>query len=136
MPFSAGQENFHRTEQMATSACCAHPKREAQHERQPKTTHKAQSTHRSQLILFYSRSRNFKGNWGPCRSSVVYPSFSNLAAPSPPAKGLDAMALRQLTKLWVGLATGAAATGSAHCAEQDKYFDPEALERGAKVGWL
>ena len=32
-----------------------------------------------------------------------------------------------------GMATGVAATGAAHCAEQDKYFDPEALERGAKV---
>ena len=64
---------------------------------------------------------------------MVLRSALNLAAPSPPAKGLDAMALRQLGKVWAGLATGAAATGSAHCAEQDKYFDPEALERGAKV---
>jgi len=43
------------------------------------------------------------------------------------------MALRQLGKYAAGMATGVAATGAAHCAEQDKYFDPEALERGAKV---
>ena len=43
------------------------------------------------------------------------------------------MALRQLGKVWAGIATGAVATSAAHCAEQDKYFDPEALERGAKV---
>lgn len=43
------------------------------------------------------------------------------------------MALRHLTKAWAGLATGVVATGAAHCAEQDKYFDPEALERGAKA---
>jgi hypothetical protein len=43
------------------------------------------------------------------------------------------MALRQLGKYMAGMATGVAATGAAHCAEQDKYFDPEALERGAKV---
>lgn len=43
------------------------------------------------------------------------------------------MALRQLGKYMAGMATGVAATGAAHCAEQDKYFDPEALERGAKA---
>ena len=48
-------------------------------------------------------------------------------------QAFNAMALRQLSKVWVGIATGAAATGAAHCAEQDKYFDPDALERGAKV---
>jgi hypothetical protein len=46
---------------------------------------------------------------------------------------LGAMALRHLGKYMAGMATGVAATGAAHCAEQDKYFDPEALERGAKV---
>ena len=44
------------------------------------------------------------------------------------------MALRQLAgkALWAGLATGATAAGAAYC-EVDKYFDPEALERGAKA---
>jgi hypothetical protein len=42
------------------------------------------------------------------------------------------MALRQIGKLWAGVTAGAVATGVAYCAD-DKYFDPEALERGAKV---
>ena len=44
------------------------------------------------------------------------------------------MALRQLAgkAMWAGLATGATGAGAAYC-EVDKYFDPEALERGAKA---
>jgi ATPase family AAA domain-containing protein 3A/B len=45
-----------------------------------------------------------------------------------------AAALRQAGRALAGLATGAAATGAAACAEErDRYFDPEALERGAKA---
>lgn len=43
------------------------------------------------------------------------------------------MALRHLSKVLTGTATMAMSTATASCAEQDKYFDPEALERGAKV---
>ena len=45
------------------------------------------------------------------------------------------MALRHVAKTWVGVTTGLVATaGVAYSAIDDKYFDPEALERGAKVG--
>ena len=42
--------------------------------------------------------------------------------------------MRQLAgkALWAGLASGATVAGAAYC-EVDKYFDPEALERGAKA---
>lgn len=33
----------------------------------------------------------------------------------------------------LGLAAGAMGIGVAHAAADDKYFDPEALERGAKA---
>jgi hypothetical protein len=45
-----------------------------------------------------------------------------------------AMALRALARYAGGIATGVVATGAAYCdAKDDKYFDPDALERGAKV---
>ena len=35
---------------------------------------------------------------------------------------------------WVATLTGSAAVGTvAYCKEDDKYFDPDALERGAKA---
>jgi hypothetical protein len=43
------------------------------------------------------------------------------------------MAARNLGRLWAVIGTSAAATGAAYCEKDDKYFDPDALERGAKV---
>jgi hypothetical protein len=54
---------------------------------------------------------------------------------TPPATRITGMApLKQLApRLWAGVAV-AAASGAAYCeADNSKYFDPEALERGAKA---
>lgn len=42
--------------------------------------------------------------------------------------------MQHLTKVAAGFAISASAAASAYCDElKDKYFDPEALERGAKA---
>lgn len=68
------------------------------------------------------------------RSSDFLQFFSKTRLPSiTTTTKTFAMALRSMTKLVAGTTAGLTLAGAAYCADQDKYFDPEALERGAKV---